>query len=269
MAAIGEDLFSSVNAKLVRARRQAADLDAEIGAYAAALNLDVRNEFFPDRRGYKQIVTGIQPGEFPADIAVRMGECVHNLRSALDNCAFSLSRMHYDPPPNAKDVAFPICETAVEFARRRAKALGQMSGDHASLIETIQPYHLERPEKDPLLWLSRYSNSDKHRIPPLVSGAFLDAAHEGEMDFVEEAEPGSNPEKEVQTDVPGDFPVIGQPIMVVRTRRTIRSIKAALIVRYRFAVEIDGQILPVGLVTEGMIRAVDGAVELLRGPTGP
>ena len=64
-------------------------------------------------------VIGIPPFD---DLALLAGDCAHNLRSALDHLFYALAvqKSGRNPPPNVRNLEFPICETQEGFNKRRA-----------------------------------------------------------------------------------------------------------------------------------------------------
>lgn len=105
-------------------------------------------------------------------IPLRMGDCIHNMRQALDHLAYRLAISSYrqDPPPNEENTGFPITTTPAHFNNavygKIAAKKFLPKGVHAAL-EMVQP-HPGRPQH---LWLlHELDNLDKHRFPPVVAG---------------------------------------------------------------------------------------------------
>jgi len=104
----------------------------------------------------------------------QFGECIHNLRSSLDNFAFALARLKEDPPLRQKSICFPIYTKKEEFINNGRRNIDQLPSDASELIEKLQPFNRDgseefgRPEDDPLVILTELYNSDKHRIPSVV-----------------------------------------------------------------------------------------------------
>jgi hypothetical protein len=122
--------------------------------------------------------------------AVLIGDCVHNLRSALDHLAFQLmlgNRSGPVPRDLYKSSAFPIMLSGRKWAKRVGKGdrKGQPTNDSglykiqgvsaiaADLIESLQPYHRRKNPETRSLWeLDELWNADKHRLFPLVHTSF-------------------------------------------------------------------------------------------------
>ena len=103
----------------------------------------------------------------PAELSVLVGDCVHNLRSALDHLAYVLASGHSGPlsPARARTSAFPLFKTGPEFRDRAAGMMAGMSRRARASIERLQPYHRRRCPPLWRLWmLHELSNIDKHRL---------------------------------------------------------------------------------------------------------
>jgi hypothetical protein len=112
------------------------------------------------------------------EIAVLIGDCVHNFRSALDHLTFQLAIAHTTPLPEKfiQSLAFPIFDTGPKYRRGgRAGAAWKMRGLSRfarGAIERLQPYHRR---KEPALWslwqLDEMWQMDKHRLIHLTGAA--------------------------------------------------------------------------------------------------
>jgi len=109
-------------------------------------------------------------GPFSDNVAARVGDVVHNLRSALDHLAFQLARGESLTPEQQRKVQFPIFDCEKDF--RRKCYLGDIAPEHRKIIEKLQPYHglAGRPDSwsgpyiHQLALLRDLDNMDKHRI---------------------------------------------------------------------------------------------------------
>jgi hypothetical protein len=114
----------------------------------------------------------------PPIIGLLIGDCVHNLRSALDHIVYALiatNPLRGGAPPSDKAM-FPICSGRAEYRRQtdKLKRLEGIPDAVAALIETLQPYHTREKGLDhtlhPLWVLNKLDNIDKHRRLTLASG---------------------------------------------------------------------------------------------------
>jgi hypothetical protein len=105
-----------------------------------------------------------------AELSVIIGDCIHNLRSALDNLAFELA-LAYQGAPLPSDIegksGFPIF-----LAENPAKLDDMLRGVHPdakAIIEGLQPYsRWKRATNDPLWQLNKLAVEDKHRLPHIT-----------------------------------------------------------------------------------------------------
>lgn len=109
---------------------------------------------------------------------VLIGEVVHDLRSALDHAAWTLTVAHRDPPPDPptgwwRRVEFPIFTDPDLFRTDGIKVdlYGVDPSVIAAAFEWLQPFRRapRRPERHPLAILHALSIRDKHRALPLAA----------------------------------------------------------------------------------------------------
>lgn len=113
----------------------------------------------------------------PTIVNLLVGDCIHNMRAALDHLVYEVIGRNPDRPPGAPDdkTQFPICDTSQGFQRQLER--GRMRGAPAGAIEEIkalQPYNRRNATPDHtqhVLWvLNRLENIDKHRRLALTAG---------------------------------------------------------------------------------------------------
>jgi hypothetical protein len=176
-----QDLIRSVDLKLARANAQATAIAEQISGWLSRNPITVRTELREDRFGFRLIFNGFSEHPQTDNWGLDIGECVHNLRSALDNLAFALARLQQDKPAYAEVIHFPIFQDRAAFNKalnkkksRVTQSLGQMPAGAASLIERLQPFQRDKaeipgtPDSDPLVILQWLNNEDKHRVPSVV-----------------------------------------------------------------------------------------------------
>lgn len=104
----------------------------------------------------------------PPDFAVTLGECIHNLRSALEYTVWQLACKAKGREPTrkeAKKIQFPICDEPEWFSG--AAVLAHVSDEAAKELALHQPYaeRLDGLHQPALLApLRDLSNQDKHRL---------------------------------------------------------------------------------------------------------
>ena len=109
----------------------------------------------------------------PAELSLIVGDCVHNLRAALDNLVLELAVSWNDggvPRGVERNSAFPIFSDGSDANLRRLdNMLRGIRPGAKEIIRSNQPY--TRPDiatAHPLWWLRQLSNIDKHRLPHVV-----------------------------------------------------------------------------------------------------
>jgi hypothetical protein len=109
-------------------------------------------------------------------LAPVVGDCLHNLRSALDNLAFELALANKGTKMSksiANDSQFPIFRTKDGFDKKGKPMIRGIHADAKTIIERLQPYNRKNLPitTSSLWWLRELSNSDKHRLPHLAVAA--------------------------------------------------------------------------------------------------
>jgi hypothetical protein len=110
--------------------------------------------------------------DFPLHIALIAGDCLNNIRAALDQLIWQLV-LREDQEPGQSH-SFPIYDTREEFIKKvetPAKKGKQKSplygipvdGDAWRIIEAVQPFNNPQPECGDLALLAKFTNFDKHR----------------------------------------------------------------------------------------------------------
>jgi hypothetical protein len=85
-------------------------------------------------------------GSPPDQLALAVGDAIHNVRAALDHAVFDAAYRHAPGSLTKKeqrDLEFPIFETEPPkgFAKKTAATLLRVPGDVRDVIEEVQPYH--------------------------------------------------------------------------------------------------------------------------------
>jgi hypothetical protein len=179
------DEFSH-NLKLDRASYHLNSLDTEIRKWSERHTHRYESHF--DRESGKQSVRIRFPEPVPAVFRLIIGDCLHNLRSALDNLVYELALAYvgFDPLPEdrARRLEFPIFgDRAMKEWECRNK-IGCIHPDAQTIIKGLQPHNRgDDFASDPFWKLHRLNNMDKHRAPPITQVAvsswvdFADAPH--------------------------------------------------------------------------------------------
>ncbi|NMY95644.1 hypothetical protein [Pseudomonas proteolytica] len=164
----------SVELKLARSHQQIHALAESIAAWVENNPLGADLRWSEGKMGYQLVQREYVNPPPLDDWGLALGECVHNIRSALDNLAYALARLASDPPLNPGRISFPIFQDAQQFKTSGVRSINQLPKKAAQLIEMLQPFQRDgsaqfgRPEQDPLVHLQELNNFDKHRIPSVI-----------------------------------------------------------------------------------------------------
>jgi hypothetical protein len=165
--------LNSCWAKVNRAKQHRDALEAYIGeTFSIKANLPTLGaKFDTESREHIVYINHVPDlGPFLDNVALFIGDVVHNLRCALDHLAFQLARGESLAPKQQRKVQFPIFDKEEDFHRKCY--LGDIAPEHRKIIEELQPYHglAGRPDSwsgsyiHQLALLRDLDNMDKHRM---------------------------------------------------------------------------------------------------------
>ncbi|MEI6666085.1 MAG: hypothetical protein WCL53_08030 [Chloroflexota bacterium] len=161
------DRLRAAQAKVNRTHGQFEELASEIAAFCETR--PYRMTFVPDIETGDQIVSvELAPITKAIEWGVRIGEIVHNLRSALEHVVWQAIEANGNiPSPGI--TGFPLCTSQSEFDSPRTKRMiNGVSDEVRTLIYEFQPLHQTQKEGDPkahiLYVLNELWNIDKHRL---------------------------------------------------------------------------------------------------------
>lgn len=104
----------------------------------------------------------------PAELGLIIGECLHNMRAALDNLVYDLARSYRSVPLSksiARDSQFPIFKNRDQFMDKGMNQIRGVAPAAKTIIKDLQPYHRGEKFAYHRLWMLReLSNADKHRV---------------------------------------------------------------------------------------------------------
>ena len=161
------DPLNGIRLKIKRAWSQLDTLKADITAF---LNQDIyipRVNFNPQLR---RITVSVSIQKVPDPMwGVRIGEFIHDLRSALDHTIYEIVLFQTKRASTSTKLQFPIFETYEGFNRRGIpKQLPGVKADAVQLIRAEQPFPNSEGgtgegTASPIWHLHELSNADKHR----------------------------------------------------------------------------------------------------------
>jgi hypothetical protein len=159
--------LTSVHAKLNRAEEHLNIVHDEITAWS---NRGRYEPFF--ERGVKltRISTAVLQLGPPPDLvrwSVIIGDCINNLRSALDHLMNAFTKVPYIYTPSGKRerITFIIIDDPDEFAQAMKKSFSGLCPLYTDILTRFQPFNRTHPVLPPLLSIIRdLSNADKHHL---------------------------------------------------------------------------------------------------------
>ena len=156
---MAESLLKDCWQKLDRAKEHLKALDEEIGVFLDSKPAVVVREYDaqPPRYLFRvRIMRAIPQTRW----ALIIGDCVHNLRSALDYIAWRLAGSDLAD----RATLFPICDTPEQIENSRQRRLSRIHGDAVAEIARCQPYNRSDPHPSALWTLQELDARDKHKL---------------------------------------------------------------------------------------------------------
>ncbi|MNO74992.1 hypothetical protein D3C76_660160 [compost metagenome] len=231
--------------KLKRAHDQLHGITVESERILSALTLEAKNYISPDRLSYEVKIEKCGDGKGFSGLSLLVGECVHNMRSSLDNLVYALARLQEDPPSNPRKLSFPVYTEKSSFEGRAKPALAKLlSGDALRIIEALQPFQRDSEpggsgENDLLYAISEINNSDKHRLPISALVNIPELNHVAVMDF------GSA--ELAALNVPPDYSMfsgaakVGTVLMSGRFKTPVVSMSGNFLLKVELIIDINGR----------------------------
>jgi hypothetical protein len=110
----------------------------------------------------------------PVSLSLIAGDCIHNLRAALDHLAYELAVRHHGssplPDPFDRRSEFPIFGDRKWTTSQHRNKIGCIHPRAQAIIKRLQPYNRgNRFRSHPLWQLNALEVMDKHRLPHVVT----------------------------------------------------------------------------------------------------
>lgn len=157
--------FEGADAKVSRAHEHLETLQGEMVSFFGGYEYAIGSEFDPETSEIRLYASGYT-GAPLLRWGVHVGDCLHNLRSALDHVVwqFALDKLGREPTDHeARRIQFPIEETPKGFKNAWVKPY--VAKAHWEWLKEWQPYHRgDRAAHHKLAVLARLNNIDKHRV---------------------------------------------------------------------------------------------------------
>ena len=163
--------FQGIDARIERAESQIRVLSTDIDDFCSEIKQTIVHEVDRNTGEQRWTYRGLAP-DIPIEWAIRSGEILYNLRSALDHLVWQLVLANEEEP--TPTTQFPILNEEKDWANRRTKRnLKGVAGKHKKIIRFLQPFNpfLQlpvngeiRPFNAQVFWtLRELCNVDKHR----------------------------------------------------------------------------------------------------------
>ena len=164
--------FSGCRLKIERAKELLEILVCEIGTWAQSVPIGIIKE--PDEVGstHSLYVEILKQPPFTR-WALIAGDCMHNLRSSLDNLVYDMAIIEtgVNPPTDAEKLQFPIVGEAGKFAGQEYR-IKPLKPSTKEVIEKQQPYNHPHSDLPPILeMLNKLNNENKHRMLSVVAAS--------------------------------------------------------------------------------------------------
>ena len=150
--------MESIDAKMIRAHEHLEVFGREVHDYLSTIKITMVLKTAPTEP-HPWLVIWANDYIPPMRLSVLLGDCVHNMRAALDNLICGLART-VDPRCTCKGTAFPFRQSEADWDANFERDLAGVPSDAQDIIKTLQPWH---DQASPLIMLNRLSNTDKHR----------------------------------------------------------------------------------------------------------
>jgi hypothetical protein len=163
--------------RLERAWEHLQSLEAECSGWLKEHPYRVYGEL--DTEGRNKLVKVEIFQQPSAELSLLIGDCLHNMRSALDNLVYDLAIAHRGSPLSksiARDSQFPIFKDCGKFISKGMDQIRGIHPDAKTLFKDLQPYQRGDKFAYHRLWMLReLSNADKHRLlhPTLLQPAAM------------------------------------------------------------------------------------------------
>lgn len=129
-----------------------------------------------DDNGAGKIFLSPVKADWLSDFPLQFGEMLYQFRAALDSCVYDCAILQSgkNPPPNERDLQFPICTTLKSFNNCH-RQIAPLSNQVKTFIESVQPYQTSPPKEAEmgriLGFINDWARIDRHRKLPII-GAF-------------------------------------------------------------------------------------------------
>lgn len=241
-------MLANIESKIKRAEKHIQSLSKEIPTWSAKNPVKADCVINDGQLGFKLILKNFEEPSSLSNWALSTGECIHNLRSSLDNLAYALARIKQDPPAKPRAIKFPIYQDEVQFNKQSKSTLEQLTNQASDLITKIQPFQRNnvnvegKPENDPLVILNWLSNIDKHQIPIIIHLPPNSIAHSASVEYYSDEEASLNVPPDVSVWVGKLMPKT--VLMEYRSKHPIKRVEGDFNFVTTVSLDIKGTLIP-------------------------
>ncbi|CAM5778851.1 hypothetical protein [Cellulomonas persica] len=224
------------NVKVARAAQHLSELQARIGLWFATSPFYGDAVVADDRLSWSMRLHVLSPPPLD-EWGAYVGDCVHNLRSALDAAVWDLATSGGREPSSPTWISFPIVTTAERWRGVPERNLDGLPADAIERIWRIQPFQRPAAEQpgDALAILQRLDNDDKHRSKIVAQVAAVEMGHDWSVEFADDAAAGRNVPPDTTLHAP-DL-TDGAVLMVNRTVDPIVKVRGSFALRANLVIE--------------------------------
>jgi hypothetical protein len=152
--------MESVDAKMIRAHEHLETFAREVDEYLSTIRLHMYLKTAPGQPNPWLLV---HANDYipPIRLSTIAGDCVHNMRSALDNLICGLALTVYRSC-NCKDTKFPFTENEADWNANSPKRLAGIPSEAVNVLRMLQCW-CDPVKPSPLQMLNKLNNMDEHR----------------------------------------------------------------------------------------------------------
>ena len=152
--------MESADAKMIRAHENIEGIAREINEWFASIEVKIYLKTAPDIPA-PWLVVHVTDYIPPIRLSILIGECVHNMRSAIDNLVCGLA-LTLKSTSKCRCLAFPLLKDQQDWDDNADKKLKGIPPAAKDAIRQLQPW-ADTVSPNPLTILNKLSNIDKHR----------------------------------------------------------------------------------------------------------
>jgi hypothetical protein len=224
------------NIKVARAAQHFSGLQSRVGLWMATSPFGAEGAISDDRLKWTLRLRVDSPP--PVDEwGTYMGDCIHNLRSALDAAVWDFATSEGKSPAIQTQIGFPIATKASEWKDTATRKLDGVPAEVIERIRLLQPFQRPTAERtgDLLALLQRLDNDDKHRSRIVALLEWQKMEHEFSVEFASDGAAARNAPPDTTINVP-DFDD-GALLVEHRTVDPIVKVKGGFNFGARLAIE--------------------------------